>query len=415
MALVDYSGSESESEPESDSINKGKAPTPESARPIPTSNKPTFQKVVDRSNPHKIKVTLPEPAKIIAEDGNLESGPPAKRAKTGSGGMGGFNSFLPAPKRTAATSGGSRDGSIRKGGLAGGVNLKTGAAPGFSRDPAPSVVESSDWNGGAGGPLVEETKGHSRHLDTTEPTATAVPDAPVPEVAIESKKKSTMFRPLSVANKKPKKKKDTPISSLGAASSSDAGTNPQEKSKPKPSLFTAGEETQESSGTGSVTKGTYQPIVYHPDEPTVTSTQNLSSEDPSFPQGHTHTHSTDQTPQDLQPQSLSAIATDLNLSASAKRQLLGRHHKPNHQAHPSQAPTNLPKIVNFNTDEEYAANELLRQAGEAVQHNPVRGIAPGKHSLKQLVNAASNQKDALEEHFASGRRNKKEAGSKYGW
>ena len=411
MALVDYSGSESES----DSIHEEKAPSSESAKPVPISNKPTFQKVVDRSNPHKIKVTLPDTARITAEDENSESGPPAKRAKIGSGGMGGFNSFLPAPKRTAAPSGGSRDGGIRRGGLAGGVNLKTGAAPGFSRDPAPNAGASSDWNGGAEGPLVEEIQGHGRHSDNTEPTAAAIPDTPVPEVAIESKKKSTMFRPLSVVNKKPKKKKDTPITSLGAASSSDAGTIPQAKSKPKASLFTAGEETQESSGTGSVTKGTYQPIVYHADEPTVTPTLNLSSEDPGFPQGHVPTHLTDQTPQDQQPQSLSAIATDLNLSASAKRQLLGRHHKPNHQPHPSEAPTNIPKIVKLNTDEEYAANELLRQAGEAVQHNPVRGIAPGKHSLKQLVNAASNQKDALEEHFASGRRNKKEAGSKYGW
>ena len=411
MALVDYSGSESESE----SIHKEEAPSQESTKLVPTSNKPTFQKVVDRSNPHKIKVALPESARITAEDGNSESGPPAKRAKTGSGGMGGFNSFLPAPKRTAAPSGGSRDGGIRRGGLAGGVNLKTGAAPGFSRDPALNVGESSDWNGGAEGPLVDENQVHGRHLDTTEPTEAAIPDASVSGVAIESKKKSTMFRPLSVANKKSKKKKDIPSTSLGAASSSLADTTAQAKSKPKTSLFSAGEETQKSSGTGSVTNGTYQPIVYNANKQTNTPTTNLSSEDPSFPEVHTPTHPTDQTSQDQQPQSLSAIATDLNLSASAKRQLLGRHHKPNHQLHPSQSSTNLPKIVNFNTDEEYAANELLRQAGEAVQHNPVRGIAPGKHSLKQLVNAASNQKDALEEHFASGRRNKKEAGSKYGW
>ena len=408
MALVDYSGSESES----DSIHEEKAPSSESAKPVPISNKPTFQKVVDRSNPHKIKVTLPDTARLRAEDGNSESGPPAKRAKTGSGGMGGFNSFLPAPKRTAAPSGGSRDGGIRRGGLAGGVNLKTGAAPGFSRDPAPNVGESSDWNGGAEGPSVQEIQEHGRHSDTTEPTVAAIPDVTVPEVAIESKKKSTMFRPLSVANKKPKKKKDAPITRLDAASSSDAGTTSQAKSKPKASLFTTGEETEESPVTGSVTKGTYQPIVYYADKPTVTPTPILTSEDPSFSQDYTPTSPTDQISQDQQPQSLSAIATDLNLSASAKRQLLGRHHKPNQQLHPSQAPTNIPKIVNFNTDEEYAANELLRQAGEAVQHNPVRGIAPGKHSLKQLVNAASNQKDALEEHFASGRRNKKEAGSK---
>ena len=51
----------------------------------------------------------------------------------------------------------------------------------------------------------------------------------------------------------------------------------------------------------------------------------------------------------------------------------------------------------------------------SVQHNPVRPIAPGKHTLQQLVNVASNQREALEESFATGRRNKKEAGAKYGW
>ena len=104
-------------------------------------------------------------------------------------------------------------------------------------------------------------------------------------------------------------------------------------------------------------------------------------------------------------QSLDHIAADLKLSSSAKRQLFGRGK--NHAG--------AIDVVNFNTDREYAANEMLRQAGDQAQHNPVRAIAPGKHSLKQLVNAASNQRDALEEHFASGRRNKKEAGSKYGW
>ncbi|KAI4156855.1 MAG: hypothetical protein LQ346_009128, partial [Caloplaca aetnensis] len=87
------------------------------------------------------------------------------------------------------------------------------------------------------------------------------------------------------------------------------------------------------------------------------------------------------------------------------------------QQHPTASSSATVNIVTFNTDAEYASNELLRQAGEQqqAQHNPVRALAPGKHSLKQLVSAASNQKDALEEQFASGRRNRKEAGSKYGW
>ena len=73
------------------------------------------------------------------------------------------------------------------------------------------------------------------------------------------------------------------------------------------------------------------------------------------------------------------------------------------------------KIINFNTDEEYLRNEELRAAGEQVVHNPVRAIAPGKHSLKQLVNAAQSQKEALEESFAKGKSNRAEASSRYGW
>ena len=110
--------------------------------------------------------------------------------------------------------------------------------------------------------------------------------------------------------------------------------------------------------------------------------------------------------QPAQAQSLEAIASDLNLSAAARRQLLGRHGPPSSTAI---------NIVNFNTDAEYAANEILRASGDVVQHNPVRAIASGKHSLKQLVNAATGQKEALEESFATGKRNKKEAGNKYGW
>ena len=106
------------------------------------------------------------------------------------------------------------------------------------------------------------------------------------------------------------------------------------------------------------------------------------------------------------PQTLGSIASDLKLSKSDRRQLFGRRGQP--------AGTAI-NVVNFNTDQEYAANEALRASGEQVQHNPVRAIAPGKHSLKQLVNAATGQKEALEESFATGRKNKKEAGSKYGW
>ena len=405
MALVDYS----ESESESDADNGEKDTIPEFAKAKPTSTKPTFQKKVDRSNPHKIKVSLPEPAQTKREEGDDESGPPTKRPKIGSDGMSGFNSFLPAPKQTTASKGGPGTGGIRRGGLGSGVNLKTGAAPGFSREPEPIVDESSGWDERVeGGSVVE-----SPVPNEAPSSADKRPDMPPSEVDTQPKKKSTMFKPLSVANKKAQKKRVPPADSLHAPRSTNGGALQQLNTRPKALLFSTGDGGIEASSNGSSTKETYQPMVYHTDKPTATLAAKAHSEEDDKSQSYTTADST--YPQDqfaqLQPQSLDAIATDLNLSASAKRQLLGRH---TNKPHPSQ-PSTIPNIVNFNTDEEYAANELLRQAGETVQHNPVRGIAPGKHSLKQLVNAASNQKDALEEQFASGRRNKKEAGSKYGW
>lgn len=404
MALVDYSASESDSESEE------KATVPEPAEPKPTSTKSTFQKVVDRSNPHKVKVNLPEPIQTKTEDGDDDSGPPTKRAKIVSGGMSGFNSFLPAPKRTTVPNGGPGASGIRRGGLGSGVSLKTGAAPGFSREPEPSVDQSSGWDESTEGGSVLESP-----VPNAAPSSTARrPDMPTSEVDTQSKKKSTIFKPLSVANKKAQKKKVPPADSLRAPGSTNRGTAQQPSTRPNASLFSTGDEPDETSSIGSSMNGKYQPMVYHVDVPTTTPAAKPDSEEDNTSQGYTTVDTTNRQdqPTQTQPQSLDAIATDLNLSASAKRQLLGRHH--NSKMHPSH-PFTVPNIVNFNTDEEYAANELLRQAGETVQHNPVRGIAPGKHSLKQLVNAASNQKDALEEHFASGRRNKKEAGSKYGW
>lgn len=405
MALIDYS------ESESDSDNEEKATIPGPAKPKPTSTKPTFQKVVDRSNPHKVKVSLRETAGTKTKDGDDESGPPTKRAKIGSGDTSGFNSFLPAPKRTTAPNGGPGAGGVRRGGLGSGVSLKTGAAPGFSRDLETSVDGSSGWNESAEDVSVVESP-----VPNTAPSFTdRIPDMPTSEVETQPKKKSTMFKPLSVANKKAQKKKVPPADSVHAPGSTNGGALQQPMARPKASLFSTGDEAKEASCYGASAKGTYQPMIYHADKPTTTPVTKHNSEEDKASQDYTAAHSAHLQDQHMQPQpqSLDAIATDLNLSASAKRQLLGRHYNAN-KTHPSQ-PIAIPKIVNFNTDEEYAANELLRQAGETVQHNPVRGIAPGKHSLKQLVNAASNQKDALEEQFASGRRNKKEAGSKYGW
>jgi hypothetical protein len=66
-------------------------------------------------------------------------------------------------------------------------------------------------------------------------------------------------------------------------------------------------------------------------------------------------------------------------------------------------------------DSEYASNEQMRQAGEVVEHRAIKAIAPGKHSLQQLVNNARTQKDAMEDKWAEGKKNRGEGASKYGW
>lgn len=401
MLLVEYSDSES-----SDVEEKSVANTaPKSSL---NSTKPTFQKVVDRSNPHKIRVSLPEASGANQDHETNGDEPAAKRVKTGAGAFSGFNSFLPAPKRPSTGIKGLAADGARKGGLGSGINLKTGSAPGFSREPMPSMApehdehaepEAESHNTAQEQPRMAPTGGNiGRSGVTTEPEE-------------EAKKMGNpmMFKPLSVA-RKPQKKKPSLAPNTTTAASQSNGATLQPKPPPKKSLFSM-EEPEDSKNEYKVGHGEYHPLVYEaPNQQTTP--QSLSVQIESPPPGYdtmaTNTAPPTASNSDPGPQSLSSIAADLNLSASAKRQLLGRQH--NSKGNPSAV-----NIVNFNTDQEYAENEVLRQAGEQVQHNPVRAIAPGKHSLKQLVSAASNQKDALEEQFATGRRNKKEAGSKYGW
>jgi methylphosphotriester-DNA--protein-cysteine methyltransferase len=105
------------------------------------------------------------------------------------------------------------------------------------------------------------------------------------------------------------------------------------------------------------------------------------------------------------PNSLTAIADDLGLSAGERRRLFGR----NKGAGPTA------NVTYLNMEEEYNNNEQLRLQGQAVEHRAVKAVAPGKHSLQQLVNSAATQKEALEDAWAEGRRNKAEAGSHYGF
>lgn len=419
MALVAYSDSEG-SDSEQESVPQTQ---PKKQQQQQTPSKPTVQPIVDRSNPRKIRVALPEIKPETAADGDegADDGPARKKARIGGGGaFSGFNAMLPAPKRNATADKEKKDaGPARKA-----FSLKTGAAPGFDRGADAEMrhnqaLGADDDEGGLedipkpGSLQVEDpTAGGEAMSSTTDEKGTEEP---------KLKGKATMFKPLSVGrNVQKKKPSKMTTSSLPAADELKGAPQPpkqqqpdEEKQtavqtapqpappKPKVSLFSVSKEDSTPTVAQDTTSGqstTYEPLVYNPVLP------DAPPAGPAAPVPETT--STDIPTAYAQPQTLDNIADDLNLSRAQRRHLFGRH-----------ADTSKSRVLNFNTDTEYAANQEMAHNEElaAAQHNPVRAIAPGKHTLQQLVNAASNQRDALEESFATGRRNKKEAGSKYGW
>lgn len=356
MALVNYSDSEG-----SDAETAPAAPTPKAAPPA----KP---KLINRTESKKIKVDLPT---IRPEPGQSESSEPApKRART-AGAFSGFNSLLPAPKRTGQNA------------PKAGVSLKTSSEAAFSRTPAPKLAESED--------VGESEVGNASRL----------PDV-VPEDKKEEPKlvgKTTRFMPLSVANAKKKKKPNiTPKTAVvegekkaapveAGAKSAPTDTPPAEpaKTKPKASLFSFS-GTEDTAPTEKPS-GAYEPEFAAAPADTLDAT---TATQPS-------------TAASSAPNDLTTVANDLNLTASERRQLFGRT---------GQAPAN---ITHFNMDAEYRSNQEMAAAGETFEHRAVKAIAPGKHSLTQLVNNVKSQSEALEDKWADGRRNRGEGGSKYGW
>lgn len=394
MVLVSYSDSEG-------SENEEAQPPPKTTT-TPVTKRPNSNFTIDKSNRRIIQVNLEEIKGEPAASGDHEDQPASKRPKLG-GGFSGFNSMLPAPKKGAQATTGARptsNGAPRKV-----FSLKTGAEPGFSRE---SDAELRNLFAEQGTNAMDNGLSDWKDEEMDKPGPGRASTLPPVSQASQSKPgNTTRFKPLSVArNTQKKKKPPSSLSSNGleaqAQVKKSVPTSEVSTPAPKISLFSIG--TTEVPSAAVAHQAEYEPLVYQSvmddDEPTLMSSEDMD-ENTAF-DGTTAelTHET-------QSQSLDSIAADLNLSASAKRQLLGRNHK--------NASKISSSIINFNTDQEYAANEALRASGEQIQHNPVRAIAPGKHSLKQLVNAASGQKDALEESFASGRRNKKEAGSRYGW
>ncbi|GAQ06550.1 hypothetical protein ALT_3871 [Aspergillus lentulus] len=409
MALVSYSDSEaSDSEQETkvtQPSNKTQAPTP--ANPPQPSSGANF--VVDRSNPRKIRVALPEikPENPTADG---EDEPARKRVKIGGGGVfSGFNALLPPPKRTNVTEKDRKTAApARKV-----FSLKTGATPGFDREADEEFrrEQAFDSLAGDGDESIPKPGSLRSEQPGDKEAATAQVDGEKKE-EVKLKGNPMMFKPLSVGRASQKKKKQPGKSALSsplptanettalqpsqASNEQPAQPAPPALQKPKISLFSLSTEETTTSKMlePQAQAANYEPLVY---------TTGLEAT-PAGPEPEPEPATAPSQP--AADQTLDNIADDLNLSRAQRRQLFGRN------ADPSKS-----RILHFNTDKEYVANQELAHQTDlaAAQHNPVRAIAPGKHTLQQLVNAASTQREALEESFAAGRRNKKEAGSKYGW
>ncbi|KAK7900582.1 hypothetical protein LTR67_002865 [Exophiala xenobiotica] len=392
MSLVTYSDSEG-SDDEKPQI-KAAPPKPANA---PTNSNFT----VNKANPRKIQVKLHD----TPSNGDADGEPAAKRPRVGAGTFSGFNALLPAPKRDADVKTAPKP-AVRKV-----FSLKTGAEPGFSREADAEMRQFF---------AEQETETDQQAVNKSLDQDGTIRSVPKKSEGVEEngsiaqppKGNAFMFKPLSVArnNKKTKRKADTarpviPKSADGLTTSYSMAVQPpaadETVSAPAPapapkkvSLF--GMSSDPIPELDSRLPDEEDEIVEVLDEPEP-GLDNFSSASAAVPSATSAVN---------QGQSLDSIASDLGLSKADRRQLFGRR---------GDSGGTAINVFNFNTDQEYAANEALRASGEQIQHNPVRGIAPGKHSLKQLLSAATNQADALEESFAIGRKNKKEAGSKYGW
>ena len=352
MGLVDYA---------SDSESDSAAPQPE-PKPIHTAapktadanKKKPFKKLIDRSDPKKIRVDLPD----VAAEAPRE--PPAKRARTDGGALSGFNAMLPTPKNTNAAKKATSEGASKPVG----VGLKTGSGIGFQRD-------SNDGEGEDSGKGPEIPEGMKREDD------------------VKLVGRPLMFKPLSVARKTAKK--GPANKSPPTTSATQLEPNPQPQAK-----VTKAQEPQEELSLFSLPT-VENDVPTAEAEPTDTFTPLPEPEYLPDPQPQP-----DSIPQE---QSVSSLAQDLNLSSAAQRDLFGR------------APPPDADFLTFDLSKEYTRNEELRQSGELQAARPARVAVQGggKHSLRQLVNAVAGQKEVLEERFARGKEKRREAGGRYGW
>ncbi|KAK3302156.1 mitotic checkpoint regulator, MAD2B-interacting-domain-containing protein [Chaetomium strumarium] len=409
MGLVDYSDSESETE------TVGQQAT--SAAPVPS--KKHFQKLLDRSSGSgKIVVNLPA-ASSTTDNSADDERPPAKRAKiTGASRFSGLSSFLPPPKKTGAA---APAASERKLGTAPapGVHLRTAAEPAFVRRGSGTDLDDTDDIDGSS---------RSSDLNLRPPTSKgpSIPEGQKPEEEVKLVGKPLMFKPLSVTRKKtPAKNKKTEAVAVAASAAAEAvapqrgspstvtvtapSTEPPPPKKKKVSLFSVADDepTPNTASTAPVADN-YAPM--YPTGPGAFQEDDESDVTSAYPVYQHHPPST-QTQEEQQPQPLTSLAD--GLSAAARRELFGRN-RGGADAASMLIPPNA-KVISFDMEREYAHNESLRASGAQQAYNPVRSIAPGKHSLRQVVNMAQSNQSALEESFARAKSNQRDAAGRYGW
>lgn len=413
MGLVDYSDSESDSET---------PPTSTPAPPSTTTSQPpkkSFQKLVDKANPGKILVSLPTATPTASGEDRTSEEPAAKRVKTGAGRFSGFSSLLPAPKAATRPAAGARGG----GGKAApkvGINLKTSSEAAFRRDA--SAASADEYGAG----VREEDEGGKTGLRLPPPTTSAsspaqpsIPEGQKPEEEVKLVGKPLMFKPLSVARNPAKKKSNLGKAPVAARPVSQPSTSSAQRSQPGSTASLAAPETapppaRKKVSLFSITDDAPVVDAAPADEgasyvPEFTSYDNSTYSDVQQQYLDHATQPPTTASYNAEPHSLNSIADDLNLDPAARRELFGRGGAGAHSMAKS--------VINFNLDQEYRHNEELRASGalDQQQHNPLRAIKPGKHSLQQLVNAVQTQRDALEENFAKNRATQKQAGSKYGF
>lgn len=389
MGLVAYSDSE-------DSESEANTTAP-AARPVLSPGAPSS------TGPRKIKVDLP-----ATLPDNEDTQRPNKIRRLGTG-FGSFNDFLPAPKQLPKAPGGGAISAATKG-LRPGFSLKTSSEAAFSRAPveaqAPRVADA-----------VVSSAPYTSQPDNLSKPASVVAQAPEATDPTAPKPNPLKFKPLSVTNKKKKKtfgsslapsKPTAPNSASEESNDNSSQSTTTPSAKPKTSLFglsatpNAAQTPDQYPEAKDTEMADYEPLLseqaYHTDQ----------YPDASQPQQPDITYHQPQ--QDSNP--LSALATEMNLTPSQRRQLMGRHANVSVVSNAAYEGVN---IHHFDTTKEYSRNEELRQAGELNQHREVKAVGAGKHSLQQLVNAASSQKEALEDKWAAGKRKQADGGAAYGF